>query len=418
MKRPSFDDVKAAAARMADVEREAIRDERPSDVHPLSPGGLADELDAVRAAAGPENDAAPAVPLAPLPVLADLALQLGALGPRLAFGVRPLDEAWRGGAPTGTFVVVQAAPGTGKTTWALERGHRWAEKSVPVVFVAADEGRDGLLVRLGQQHGIDRKMLEDGGENAKATLAEHLRPLPLYVVDVDTDEGADLVTAARRLRAAHPEGHAVLIVDSIQAYAQSYAAAAGPVTSIRERIDAVVRTLKMIAKTQKMIVIALSEVGRGSYGRKNPEEQTADLAASKESSGIEYGAGAVMMMRNRRGENGVVDVSFPKARLGRIEPFVLRQNFEYATFSLDTTSRPPAEDDDPSEVFDALRAAVLAVVQSKPGMSAPAIIEQLPRGVPRRRAAILAALAELARTGRVENRGARNAPSWHPVGQA
>jgi hypothetical protein len=123
---------------------------------------------------------------------------------KLHTGIANIDDGWRGGAPAGLLWVIGGAPGAGKTTWVTNLGHEWALHGVPVAYVAGDEAREGILIRLGQQAGIDRKYLEEGAPVALDDLEKYLAELPMLLVDPDEDIGVDVATVATALRRRWP----------------------------------------------------------------------------------------------------------------------------------------------------------------------------------------------------------------------
>jgi replicative DNA helicase len=257
--------------------------------------------------------------------LASLVDQLAPRGARLTTGLRTLDAAHRGGFLPGRFVVVGGAPGAGKTSLAVALAVKWALEGAQVSVLAADEPAIGLLVRVGQILGLDRRALEDGDAEAREALRAAVADVPgLTILDAD-DASTTIEAAAATLR---PErGPSVLVVDSLQ---MARAAGSAEAETPRARVEAVLCACK--ATTRRGItVVATSELARGAYRSRDAAERTDDLAAGKESGAIEYAAGSLLVLRSVPDANGQIDVTIPKNRGGDKTPFRLAMNFERAT---------------------------------------------------------------------------------------
>jgi replicative DNA helicase/biotin operon repressor len=366
--------------------------------------GAADIGELAAAAAKLEELSTPTKKRDSWPAPSDLVLALGSQGPRLATGVGPIDSGWRGGALMGLLWAIGGAPGAGKTTLAVQLLHAWAEQGVPCCYLAGDEPRDGVLVRLGQHLGIDRGCLEHGIEADKRQLAEHLAALPLHVLDPDLDDGCDIVSVGKQMRAMYPEGPLVICADSLQTLAALVPDRVAK--EMRGKVDHVLKQCKLVARTQRVLFILLSELSRASYKMKG-QSQVEDIAAGKESGGIEYAVGALSVIRSvpkseGLGE-GLVSVTMPKSRAGRVEPFLMRQSYRFARFEvLDMAPPDVAEDDsDGCADTDELEAAVLEAVRAKPGCSGNDVAKRLGRS----KETVLEAVAALVESGALVKKG-------------
>ena len=121
------------------------------------------------------------------------------------------------------------------------------------------------------------------------------------------------------------------------------------------------------ASRRNTLVVATCELARGAYGKENSRERTTDLAAFKESGGIEYGAHLLLLLRER--EPGIVDVSMPKNRWGRSESFRLVLDHERAAFAEVAVPSPPAR----ATVGDSDAEAVRQALRQNPGVAGKVI---------------------------------------------
>lgn len=241
------------------------------------------------------------------------ALALGSLGSPLPTTINTIDLATRGGPRPGGVVVLGGPPGSGKTGLLMYLLYVWASRLVPVTVLAADEAADGLLIRVGQQLGLDREALERGDVATLRRLAQALERWPhLSLFDADDDEAA-VEDATYDLLGKTGGGVGVLLVDSIQ---KVRAAGTDQASDPRQEANAVVKALKVAAK-RGLLVVATSELSRAAYRSKNADELVADIASFKESGGIEHVAHLAMVMRER---DGVFDITMPKNRWGGQKP--------------------------------------------------------------------------------------------------
>ena len=298
-----------------------------------------------------------ALPRPAWPTPAERALQLGLGGVRMVTPFPSLNTACRGGVRTGTVVVIGGAPGAGKTTSVVQMGLEWARNRVHVAILAADEDADGLLIRVGQMLGLARENLEEGVAESREALASWIVGMPLMLVDADEqDASVDDVSTELALRAAGKPS--VLVVDSIQTVrCKGAPETEGP----RARVDAVMATLKRAAKSQHHLVIATCELARGAYRSAVAAERIDDLAAFKESGGVEYGASLALVMRSVPGTQALIDVSIAKNRLG--EKLDFRLALDKRRASLVEVQKLDDEDVQANvEAMDAMKKRVLVVI--------------------------------------------------------
>jgi replicative DNA helicase len=263
---------------------------------------------------------------------AERARQLGSEGPRISTGFTTLDRNTRGGMRPRRWAVIGGAPGAGKTTFVTQLALRWAQLGVSVALVAADEDPNGLLIRAGQLLGFDRDLLEEGHEATREALAARLDQIPtLHLIDGD-DNGMTVESISSYLASRVTKGQqSALIIDSLQTIRS---ARSDEARDTRMRIDTVVKALKHAAKHDGHLVIATSELSRGAYRSRDAAERIDDLAAFKESGGVEYGAAVGVVLRSVPDESDLVDATMPKNRLGpEKQGWRMRLDFGKAKFT-------------------------------------------------------------------------------------
>lgn len=252
-----------------------------------------------------------------------------------------LDAALRGGLAPGKMAVLVGAPGSCKTSLAAWLCSEAELQGACAMYIASDEHRDGIITRIGQQHGLDRDALESPMPAARQRLARDLREHRpnLHIIDPVRDR-LPLEEAARKLAAsADAQGKlAVLVVDSLQTV---YSVAQPLDDSERGRLNAVINSCRTIAD-RGLIVIAISEMNRGGYRSLASAQENSPLASGAGSSRIEYGADLQLSLAAVAHEPGHVDVTVNKNRIGSDKPsFRMRIDFARATFA--ETAPPPVD---------------------------------------------------------------------------
>lgn len=368
------------------------------------PGMFEDEEPGLVAHPAAERAAAPDAPPQPpnWRSASERALGLGERLVRLPTGVASIDDATRGGPATKKRVVIVGAPGAGKTGLVTQFAVKCLLSGVHVGIIAADESADDLLIRIGQQLGFDRTILESPDhpyhEEMKAALADRVAGLPLLLVDGEDEPTPFVEAVARELRRRAGEGPALLVLDSIQ---RVRALAAEGADGPRERTDGVVSAMKLCS-SMGHLVVATSEAARGFYG--NRMMRTDGLAAGKESGSIEYAATVQITLASVKGETDLVDAEIVKNRMGkRVSGFRLKWSFERATFEEVEVDDLGGEDPKASARVAAARARVLRFVRSNPGEN-KRDVQQKAGGNGQDNARALEALIEEGAV-RVENKG-------------
>jgi replicative DNA helicase len=260
------------------------------------------------------------------------ALSVGGATARFPTAIQTLDKNTRGGFRGGKRIILGGAPGAGKTTLLTQL--LWYYASVLghlVMLLACDEEAEDILIRIGQINGIDRESMERGDPDARERLAAVLRAVPNFlIIDGDEDEVTVEAASGELARRRAPGQLSVFGGDSIQTMrVAGDTECDGP----RARIDLVMKALKRAGKVDGHLVIVTCELARGAYRSVNPAERIDDLAAFKESGGIEYGASMAMVLRPVKDMDGYVDVRTAKNRMGTKAPFRLCLDSRAARFT-------------------------------------------------------------------------------------
>jgi 5S rRNA maturation endonuclease (ribonuclease M5)/archaellum biogenesis ATPase FlaH len=385
-------------------------------------GGTLDELVPVEdeptepdAEAEPEPDVEPTARS-----IADVvaALSRSAAMVRLPTGIPSLDDSMRGGLPAQRLVVVGGAPGVGKTGVVTRLGYQWARSGVPVGMLCADEGPEGIVDRVALYLACKRELLDAGDVTEWARLATEVQNLPL-----DLDPGDATIDAmAARVRSRAGDGPGVLIVDSIQTCRADLDE--GDRSDRRGEIDRVVRALKRVVATHRLLVLATCELSRAFYRTPALAAQLNPLAAFKESGSIEYAAQTAIVLTTPKGRSDVIDAAVPKNRGYIKRPFrlSLHADLTFHETELPTDDEPAPDPDQPAEL-DRDVERVCRVLQGRPGLAGKAALraELRAQGHAMASGRVDAAVARLRvrEPGepddgqRIANLGKRNRPAWH-----
>jgi replicative DNA helicase len=234
-------------------------------------------------------------------------------------GIFDLDEAL-GGLHDGDLVVVGAPPGAGKTGLLLGMTTAGA-KTGDVGLVSGEQPFDqvGLRwlaagtnvsvgrLRAGKFNGEDMMLMDDAAERYGA--------LPIRILDRGSPDITEVIRIARRWK--HQYDIRALYVDYLQRLEMASLSKAPK----HERVGAIARCLKNLARDLRIPVIALAQVRRPADGKENPRLQMHHLADSSE---IEKEADQIMMlwrdMSNPQAVRAPAEINLVKNRHGNIGP--------------------------------------------------------------------------------------------------
>jgi len=261
-------------------------------------------------------------------------------------GYARIDKA-TGGLQGSDLVIVAGRPGSGKTAFAINMAARVAGRGDGVAFFSLEQPNMQLGQRLLSLDGkVDlskfrspRFLSPDEWRRLADSLAV-LRPLPLWIDDTAAITVSAMRSRIRRLKTQIAAGRAgvqtnglkVVVVDYIQ-----LCDVPDGNKSREQQVAEVSRGLKMIAKTENLCVLALSQLNRGVESRagKDRRPQLSDL---RESGAIEQDADVVMFvyrdeMYNPESEDrGVAEIIIGKQRQGPTGTRKLRFTGEYGRF--------------------------------------------------------------------------------------
>lgn len=211
------------------------------------------------------------------------------------------------------LVVLGAAPSTGKTTLAKQLADQVVEANpdAACLFVSLEQSREELRVKtLSRLSGVENRDILRGRLDRASTGWQAVKAASeayhgavagrMFILEGDKTTTPDRIRlAALQVKRATQAARLLVVVDYLQIVPTE-----DQYKDPRTKVDAVVSDLRRLARDLDAAVVAVSSVGRLSYGKP-------DLAAYKESGGVEYGAdlGGVMW-RDKDGEAG--DMTFNK----------------------------------------------------------------------------------------------------------
>ena len=231
--------------------------------------------------------------------------QRGAAITGTPMNIKVLDEAMSG-LHEGDLYIVAGRPGSGKTSFAMGIGENIATQGHGVAVFSLEMPQAQLVSRMLSSHTrIELNTFRQPNQiknhwpaitNAIATMEK----LPLWIDDTGGISISELRARVRRLKAdiannRYPNigctGLKVVIVD----YLQLVQAQRGSGQNREQEVALVSRMLKLLAKQEKIAVVALSQLNRSSENRKGSDKRP-QLSDLRESGAIEQDADAVIFI--------------------------------------------------------------------------------------------------------------------------
>lgn len=258
-----------------------------------------------------DADPAPEAPPAPSLWLSygDIFSAALAVGEQYPTGFPTLDRCTEGGLAKSTVTVIQGRPGIGKTLVAQQIALHMAS-TCAVAGLFQDEGLAGARIRLGQQLGLERRLMRRPTPESSAAAVAALEKRALFWRFLKpTDVRSTVELFAAEFDAMAPKDlPRVWILDSVQVLRSENVAA----KDRRVAVSDLVWRVKDLAEKYQAVALLVSQVGRGSYRSQNEDDHVNDLAAGTETSAIEYAAQLILHIAGD--PKTIVKIRCPKNR--------------------------------------------------------------------------------------------------------
>jgi replicative DNA helicase len=223
-----------------------------------------------------------------------------------------------GGLHDSDLIVVGARPAMGKTGLLLGMVMAGSDKG-PVGLISAEQPASQVGLRWmasGANVGVGKlraAKIEDYQWPRITRAVSDLGPRPIRIFDRSSPDIAEVARVARRWKQQY--GIKALYVDYLQKLEISAQASAPK----HERVGAIARALKNLARDLNIPVVALAQVARKVEERQNQRPQMSDLADSSE---IEKEADQIMTLwrdqSNPLAETAPAEINVVKNRHGNI----------------------------------------------------------------------------------------------------
>ena len=259
----------------------------------------------------------------------ELAKEQGSAITGLATGFARLDSITCGLQP-GNLIVVGGRTAMGKTSLCLNIAQNVASGGMPVLFFSLEMSREEIAERLiCREAEVDSRCFRSGrldeDELERVGKAKDaVSSIPLVVED---QGGITLEQTRIAIRQQKPQ---LVVIDYLQLIYT------GRPESRAQEISRVTRELKLLAMSEKVPIIAVSQLRRPGIHLARQEPQLEDL---KESGGIEQNADVVLLIYRPEVDNpsdpdleGVANINLAKHRNGPTGKIRLNWRGRYAAF--------------------------------------------------------------------------------------
>lgn len=262
----------------------------------------------------------------------------------ISTGWTQMDKMLRGGLRGGQIFVIAGRPGAGKTAFALSLLSSLCSSGVPTGFISLEMSAEEVGVRLlaiESQVDVgryDNQTQPTEGDMKKLALATARIGKTRILVNDRASQTAQSIAAKAR-RWVRTEGMKVLAVD----YLQLITASEG--RERREQIDAISRSMKLLAKELKIPIILLAQLNRAIERDGNRKPRLSDL---RESGAIEQDADVVGMLYSVEPQESDAPQSGPR----KIDLYIAKQRAGPSGLSVSFSFRPELTRFDPVSPFD------------------------------------------------------------------
>jgi replicative DNA helicase len=259
-------------------------------------------------------------------------------------GWTQMDKMLRGGLRGGQIFVIAGRPGAGKTAFALSLLSSLCSSGVPTGFISLEMSTEEVGVRLlaiESQVDVgryDNQTQPTEGDMKKLALATARISKTKVLVNDRASQTAQSIAAKAR-RWVRTEGMKVLAVD----YLQLITASEG--RERREQIDAISRSMKLLAKELKIPIILLAQLNRAIERDGNRKPRLSDL---RESGAIEQDADVVGMLYAAEQQES----DAPQSGARKINLYIAKQRAGPSGSDVPFSFRPELTRFDPVSPFD------------------------------------------------------------------
>lgn len=209
----------------------------------------------------------------------------------IPMGLHDIDEL-TGGMRLGQFIVIAGRPGHGKTTVGAQVARNVAHQGIATEIFSLEMPKEELGQRnASAETGIPFEDIRDGRVDAEAIerLIEYDASQANYPMTVDDDPGQTLGEIALKVRkSAREKGAKVFVIDYLQLVKPDK-----PTGNPTVDVAIVSEGLRRLARTLRVIIIALAQLNRESAGRDDGKPKLTDL---RQSGQIEQDANVVILV--------------------------------------------------------------------------------------------------------------------------
>jgi len=219
-----------------------------------------------------------------------------------------VNQALRGGFKGGRIYLVAGEPGAGKTALVIQTLVRAAKAGIKSFMVSAEMPRDSIYDReIAAEGQLDVGKVEDGlaDPHAMAYVAEKLSGLPIALANNSVRCVQDIVD---QVKLHEPK---LVVVDYLQLIAHDERG-----RDTRERVEAVSKGLKGLAKREGCAVVCVSSLTKKDSKRAGEEMPTNDRL--RESGALHFDADGILLLGR---ENGQTKCALSKNKYGPIGTF-------------------------------------------------------------------------------------------------